>query len=103
MVRLIILAASILSVICVILRHRYKIEWLNNYFPSDSETHIFYYYHEIIAGADKDIKANKKRYLTKWFIAEILVLLICPIPYFDAYISIDCKSGHAVVYLLSEF
>ena len=103
MVRLIILATSILSVLCVILRHRYKIEWLNNYFPSESETHIFYFYHEIIAGAENDIKENKKRYITKSFIMEILVLMLCPIPYFDAYIAIDCKNGNPVVYLLSEF
>lgn len=42
MVRLIIMITTLLAVFCLVMRHRYKVQWLNEYFQQDSETHIYH-------------------------------------------------------------
>ena len=86
LVRLIILITTILAIVCLIVRHYYKIEWLNKYFQEDQETHIYYQYNEVIIGKHADNIIERKKMFNKEFFFEILILLICPIPYWDTYV-----------------
>ena len=71
---------------------------------------IFYEYNEIVCGEDTEDGHNKdfKEKLDKQFIFEIVILMVCPMPFFDMYISIPCNGitsdgkKESVVYLLSE-
>lgn len=56
LVRIMATVTTALACFCLIMRHKAKIEWLNNYFSKDDGTHIFLQYHELIAGADRDIR-----------------------------------------------
>lgn len=49
-VRLIIMITTLMAVGCLIMRHHYKILWLNKYFHQYSEDHIYYQYNEVITG-----------------------------------------------------
>jgi hypothetical protein len=86
LVRLIILITTILAIVCLIIRHYYKIEWLNKYFQDDQETHIYYQYNEVIIGKGADNIIERKRMINKEFFFEIFILMICPIPYWDRYV-----------------
>ena len=86
LVRLIILITTALAIVCLIVRHYYKIQWLNKYFQEDQETHIYYQYNEVIIGNHKDNIIERKKMFNKEFFFEILILIICPIPYWDKYV-----------------
>lgn len=62
-------------------------------------------YDEIIT--HKDSKpgnefGHRTHLITRYFVLEVLVLSICPIPYFDTYITLVSDSG-PVTFLLSDF
>jgi hypothetical protein len=82
-VRWIILATTILSEICLCMRHFYKVKWLNNYFLQDNNNSIYFHYNQSIAG---DNIFEHKRVISRGFFFEFLILLICPIPHFDFYV-----------------
>ena len=103
MVRMIILITTLLAVGCLFMRHHYKIQWLNLYFQQDSDTHIYYQYNEVIIGSLNDNMVERKRLWNRGFVTEIAILMISPIPYIDAYITIIGKGNYEVVYLMSEF
>jgi len=46
---------------------------------------------------------SHQKLITWPFIIELLVLMVVPVPYFDAYIELTCRKNVKVVYLLSEF
>ena len=45
---------------------------------------------------------DQQKLLTPQLIAEVLVLCLSPIPYFDAYVPFEAKTGKTGHYLLSE-
>ena len=66
-----------------------------------------YHYHGGAANTarrrDADSIEEDQRVFDNYFIFEIIILLLCPIPYFDLYIPISAKENQEVIYLLSEF
>ena len=46
---------------------------------------------------------EKKKLFSKGFIIEIIILLMAPIPFFDAYVTLMGKGNIEVVFLFSEF
>ena len=41
LVRMVVLMTTVMSIICLIMRHYYKREWFNKYFQDDNETAIY--------------------------------------------------------------
>ena len=83
LVRLLATMTTVLACICLIMRHKTKIDWLNNYFVRDDVTHIFAQYHELIAGADRDIREGSASFLSGTLLMELLILIPLPIPWYD--------------------
>lgn len=48
MTRLVVLITTILALYCLVKRHEYKTQWLNQYFNDDEQTHLYYNYQEAI-------------------------------------------------------
>lgn len=89
MVKVIVFVTTVLAVGCLTMRHYYKILWLNKYFHQDNETHLYYQFNEIIIGKDPaEAIMERKRFLTKTFFMEVLILMICPLPYVEKMIEI---------------
>lgn len=42
LVRMIILITTILAIGSLVMRHHYKVLWINQYFQQDNDTHIYY-------------------------------------------------------------
>lgn len=96
------MGTTLLAVISLITRHYYKVIWVNQYFYSGSDTHIYVQFQEMIMDPLSLNRRKAKQLITKTFLIEILILLISPIPFYDWYIPIRAKSYH-VVYFVSEF
>ena len=64
-IRIIILTTTILAIISLVIRHYYKILWLNKYFYDDCDTHIYYQFQEVIVGKHDIVQLKEKKMLTK--------------------------------------
>ena len=60
-------------------------------------------YDEIINNSQKDEFGHPKHLITRYFIFEVVVLLTCPIPFYDQYIDLKCNGGENVKFFLSDF
>ena len=60
-------------------------------------------YDEIINNPSKDEFGHRKHLVTRYFVLEILILLTCPIPFYDRYITLKCNGGENVTLLLSDY
>jgi hypothetical protein len=86
MIRLIIMITTLLAIGCLVTRHYYKVVWLNKYFMQDSETHIYFQYQEVMQKNQNDLAIKQKKLLSRSLVLEILILMVCPIPYIDWYV-----------------
>lgn len=82
--RIVTALSTVLSIICLFMRHKYKLKWVNKYFSAEfrDPNHINFMYDEIINESQNEF-GQRKRLFTKSFIFEVLVLMVCPIPYFE--------------------
>ena len=101
-IRIVIFLTTIMAIICLIMRHHYKIEWFNKYFQDDSETAIYCQYNEIIMGRNSNEVKHRKRLFRRNLFMEIAMLMVCPIPFFDMYITLHSKDKKEVYILLSD-
>ena len=93
-VRLIIMITTVLAIGCLCIRQYFKVKWVNLYFKTDNDTHIYYQYNEVMVGKDDCDSIDEKNHVfDTQFILEILFLLICPIPYYDMYIPMRSKKN----------
>lgn len=58
-------------------------------------------YDEIIV--EKKYDREYKKFFTKQFVFEMLILVIIPLPFYDKYITVICDNDVEIVYLLSDF
>lgn len=94
--RWIILLSSILSLICLIIRHTFKNKWQNKYFNrlgNDDKSLHFYYNSSIMSSlgsitSPKKFKLRTNKLTNKAFFFEVIVLLIFPYPGFEVYFPI---------------
>lgn len=103
MFRLIVMITSLLSAGCLVMKHYYKVLWLNEHFHQETDTHIYVQYQEVLMDTQMHNLKKREKFFNFWIVIEVLVLLVCPIPYYDCYITIIAKKQIEVVYLLSEF
>jgi hypothetical protein len=108
-VRLVILICSILDAITLIFRHYSKSKWLNEDLPNEMLQNL--YTHNMYDW-EQDYKTGMMFKMRKWFRAslwlEVLALMVCPVPYWDRYFSIevlnttDKTTKIATWYLISD-
>ena len=83
MFRLIVMITSLLSAGCLIMKHYYKVLWLNEHFHQETDTHIYVQYQEVLMDTQMHNLKKKEKFFNSWIVIEVLVLLVCPIPYYD--------------------
>lgn len=102
-VRMIGLFLTLNASFFLIKRHQYKTLWKTEYFNKDVHTRTYYQYQETLGPIACQYEPPKKSMLSRYFLIELLLQTTCPIPFYDMYISLECKSGITVHYFLSEF
>lgn len=102
--RMITCVTTVLSLGCLYMRSVYRLKWVNKFVSSEDSdpNHINFMYDEIINEA-KDEFGHHKHLITKYTVIDFIILSICPIPYYDKYITLVCNGGEQVTYMLSDF
>lgn len=100
--RWVTLVTTLLALYFLFMRHKVKFEWLKNFASKKNATHIFYEYAEILAGDDQTYQIGKTTPFTTEFFMEFLVMMVCPIPYCDGYVTVYGRENKEVTYLVSE-
>lgn len=101
--RLLIMVLTSFSIVFLFLRQRVKTKWITEYYSDDSEVILFYKFKESTSDElDRYVPAKMKTMFTPYFIIELAVLAICPIPYIEHFIHSQVGS-HQFHYTLSDF
>ena len=76
--RLIILITSIISVSTIVIRYYYKRKWQNLPIPKEVQNQIYNNDYTNLMRQNR-----RKRFISYKFIIDIIICLICPIPYYE--------------------
>lgn len=104
--RWLVLFMSVGSALTMIMRHYFKVMWLKRYFNKSkgNQDDLYIYYNQIITGGfdgkttafnsdSQNLLENNKLYqktlVNRFFFLEILMLLICPLPFYEHYIMVE--------------
>lgn len=95
--RIVVLAISVASVVCYGFRQYYKNKWFVLFTQSKKQKSgiMYNYYGEKVTKCQHDHSRFdvRKNHCSRFFLLEVLILLLCPIPYWDFYVSIDYYRG----------
>ena len=116
-------SSSCVAVFFLGMRNHYKVRWVNAYFNKalreknrNQHRNMYYFYNEAMLGS-KDTEATihdmylkERQFFNMKFTAECFLNLICPLPFFDYYITsriinttADSAENEFIVYNLNDF
>jgi len=87
--RLLIFITSLLGVACLFIRQHYKNEWFRLSKNQGIDSQNIFSFYSIQDQMTGNMKDYNNRRCSKFFIFELLILLICPIPFYETYIKIN--------------
>ena len=109
---------SFLAIVCFLIRHCYRVKWLQTYFTQNEDS-VFSYYNQIITSNMQSLASagsflsnshhtSANSYFSGFLCFEILLMCIFPWPFFDTYILfnyVDESNNLDIVaeYLISDF
>jgi hypothetical protein len=102
-VRMMVSFLTLTALFCLIQRHRYKSYWKTYCFNKDNRTYVYYKYQNCLGDLEDQYQPDKPKMINFNFVLEFVLLMICPIPFFDMYITHNAKHSRQVNYFLSEF
>ena len=87
-----IMITTFLAIICHITRHYFRMVWGGKY-KKQRERNIYTYYNETFFGEQQtkaqlfsDLSYKDMTYIHIQFVVELLILCICPLPFFECWI-----------------
>lgn len=89
MVRMVVVMLSLFAAGCLLMRHRYKSAWKTRYYNHDNLTYAYYGYQNSIGNLNpNDLYTPEKSesMISVSLFFELMLLLTCPIPFYDVYI-----------------
>lgn len=88
-VRMLVLMLSVFGTVCLVLRHKYKTEWKLKYFNDDFYIYAYYKYQDSLSNLNNQYTPETTSMFNSFFISELLMMLTCPLPFFDTYITMS--------------
>lgn len=116
--RIAILLTTIISIVFLLLRQKYKMQWLGTYFSGIESQHpsaVEYMHFDPESkfvqdedGDDETLQGDNQHMFTKDTIIELITMVMIPLPGFDRYIDMqtipaDSNATVYYTYLLSDF
>ena len=104
--RWVIFISTLMALACLIMRHYYKIQWLNQFFRTiqqvqteskkqkeRSGSSLFLFYNQAITGSGLNIQYREaaqktKKLFNKSLLFEIILLGVIPLPFYERYVLI---------------
>ena len=108
--RLSISMTTLLAISCVLLGQYNRLNWQNEYIKGSSQDpsqikYMHYQDEESFMEENKDEfkNGNNGQFFTKMLFAEVLILAMHPVPFFDRYVVFEGKkTNYKIVYFFSE-
>lgn len=87
MLRWVVLALSVSSAVFFLIRQRYKVKWFRIFTETKitSTGEVYNYYGERLNKIEDEgsLHEIRKKQCSRYLVLELLILLICPLPYGD--------------------
>lgn len=92
---MIVFILSLVAIYCLLQRHLVKNKWFNEYLKNHENHKVYFQFHEKFIDKEYLIHMHneEKKSVSLIFWCEMGLLLLCPVPYFDLYVTHTARAG----------